>query len=265
MSMKRYVTLFVVLALAVIARTASAAANQGPGTVYPKIGYPTELTRRPITLSEGMGQLTAGFAVNLTTDLVGKPFSIPLAIGYGITSGIELDVFSNVGLCIAGQSNGCAKVFDDVGAELLISLARDTGYQLVAIGGVQAARLSDPSAMQAIAGLGGKLNVEFFSLVATATMNIGINNRDMGNKEFLALVLKPEFQLGPQFAFYGTTGFSGPLSNLSDFIAVPLGVGALYALSQSFDLGAEFTFTNLLGKNGGADFRVGKGYVNLRF
>lgn len=248
-------------ALAAPARTT----EMGPGSIYPKDSYPTELVKRPLTLSESAFQLGFGMNFNLSTDLVGKPVNIPLEVGYGITPGIELDVFSSTGFCITGESNGCLKVFDDIGARGVFSLVRETGFMVVGTVGLEALRLSDPSAMQGQIGVGGKLNVDSFSMVGTLLMGFGLNNRDLGNKEVLAFVLEPQLQLAPQFALYATTGFNSVLDQFSDVIQVPLGVGALFVPSPPFDLGVEFTFANLLGKNGGTDFRSGRVYAQVRF
>ena len=56
----------------------------------------------------------------------------------------------------------------------------------------------------------------------------------------------------------------GPLEHFGDTFQVPVGLGALYSISNKLDVGGQITFPNLAGKDGTADFRAIDLFVNFR-
>ncbi len=273
--------------VAVVAFAASAAEGEGPGSVYPVEEYPTRLVKRPLTLSAGMFEVRLPFQLDLSSGSAGKSvtFNIPASVSYGVTPDIQVDVFTGTGFCLGGDANGCPRLLDDVGARAVASLLRDYAYQLVASAGIDILKISDPSAVAAQVALAGKWSAGFFGLDVRALLNVGLNNRDapvnvrevlappnvgpsgrsLGNKEVLAVAVQPQFQLGRLFAAYAIAGLAGRLDAFGDSFAVPLGAGLMYVANPFIDVGAEFAFDNLAGKNSTADARSGRAFANLRY
>lgn len=231
--------------------------------------YPTALVDRPITLPQGMLELGVAAEVNLSKDQVGKPVNFPLYLAYGFTPNLELKIFSETGLCVTGTENGCAKAFNDLGARLTFAFLKDPNMAIGAFGGV-VLRSFDPMWLALRAGLDSKFKLgSMFALRAELGLQFGINDRDLGNKELLWLMLEPQLQLGSAFAMYLKTGLGGPLDGFSDFVAIPVYLGGLFALSPLVDVGAEIGFPNLLGKHplgdSGADTRDFNVFARIRF
>jgi hypothetical protein len=285
MPKKRFHGLLAVVAGALCGSPAAAAGEQGPGTVYSVEDYPTALVDRPLTLPGGMFQVNLPVKVNLSNGSVGQPVSVPLGVSYGVTPDIQLDGFTTTGFCLSGDTNGCPRLLDDAGARVVASLLRDASYQLVASAGIDILKISDPSAVAAQVGVGAKWGAGFFAANIAAFLNIGLNNRDapvninevlappnihlsnrnLGNKDVLAVSAQPQFQLCRLFAVYFIAGLAGRLDSFSDSFVIPLGAGLIFVPNPYVDMGVEFAFDNLLGKNSNADFRTGRAFASLRF
>ena len=64
------------------------------------------------------------------------------------------------------------------------------------------------------------------------------------------------FDPSPTLGLYLHTGIAGPFDGFADSFNVPIGVGASLRAGAKLTLGADFHFSNLLGKGSSADGRV---------
>lgn len=253
-----------------LATPALAEGSGGAGGLYTKETYPDALNERPLTLPSGAFELTLPVTVNLSQDLFGKPVSIGPSLFYGITDDVTVGIYHPVGLCLTGESNGCAKVYDDVGAAALVSLYRNGNYQLVGQARLQFDRLSDPLFLEGQVGFAGKATFGPAALVGSALFGFGITNRDQGNvKQLIAIELDPQLEIVHGVAVEGRIAFIAPIGDdarpFGDFYAIPVGIGLEVTPIHNLDVGVRFEFPNLLGKGSTADEREGTVFARARF
>jgi hypothetical protein len=246
-------------------------------------GWPTELTRRPLTLGAGMAEVTLPLAIGLSTGSAGKPVSTNPSLYLGVNDRWMVGIRQLVGLCLGGASNGCARVYDDVSLDTVLSLTRSPGLEL-GVGAALNWAPIDPAAFSAEARLILRVSGGPVSLVVAPTLNLGLNDRGSGrvksaptrldlgrtyglvvvepafeNKEWLLLPATAQLQLGPIVAVALGASLDGPLDptfgSYADYFRVPVAAAVVVTPARSVDLGASFTFADLLGKAGTADAR----------
>ncbi len=132
------------LALVALASTPASAEERGAGTRYARESYPYgEIVNQPLTLPASLLRLDLPVNINLTKDEVGKPWFVPASADLGVTDDVQVGVFHDVGLCLAGKANGCAKTYDDFGGRVLVSISRTAEAQLAAEANVLAFNFDD--------------------------------------------------------------------------------------------------------------------------
>lgn len=238
----------------------AAVAGGTAGTVYPKEQYPyAELVKRPLTLSAGLFQLDVPVGINLSKDQVGEPWFITPSIDLGLTDDLTVGLFHPVhGICLAGSSHGCREVYDDLGARATLGLFRDQASQLAVRGSLFAESFSE-DLYNASVGAAYKRTVGNAALVLEADLDIGLNKRDVRpSNELLALAAEGQLQAAEGLAMFARIGFTKPIDEnfafLPDYL-IPVAFGVEYEPAPKLDLGAEFTFDNLLGDENTADER----------
>lgn len=259
------------------AATASASAS------YTKDTWPLAYVDRPVTLAKGMIQIHADFFANLSTDKVFKPFAIAPDIYYGVSDKLTAGLTHGIGLCLAGTDNGCAKVYDDVGLDVLFGLKHDAKMDLAVHAGANAYSL-DAGTYGIHAGVLLKYQMDKLGIYADPGIGIGLTKRDeAGNKETLSIPIMVAYQANANLAPFVRTGIGGfAVASLSasyngganldvdgagfgDTYAIPLGVGAVYAVSNKLDVGAEFDFPGIAGSDlASTDLRYFVVSANLR-
>ena len=262
------------------------------GGMYTKETWPKDIVARPLTLAKGMVEIRGDVFVNLSKELVGKPFAIAPDIYYGVSDKLSIGLTHGLGLCLAGSENGCGEVYNDVGLDVNLSALRDAKMDLALKVGLDlrggGAGPFDPMLLQAHLGAIFKYRIDKIAIYAEPTIGIGITERDGtddgmggtagGNKETIAVPVTLGFQATPElFAFLktGIGGIVGPnpfsgggalLDGFADNYAIPIGVGALFAVSQKLDVGGEFLFPALAGSDiATSDARAINLKVNARF
>lgn len=94
-----------------------------------------------------------------------------------------------------------------------------------------------------------------------------LSDRDLSD-DGLFLPVELQFQLSPPTVLKLLTGINGSLSEFGDTYQVPVGLGLMQNINPSIDVGARFSFDNLLGNNpegvGAADARSLGVLMNLR-
>lgn len=258
------------LSLSLCAAAAAQGTRYGRGESYTKDSWPEELVKRPLTLAEGLGQLDVPVIFNLSSDQVGKPVFVPLRLAYGVTSTATLAITHETGLCLTGTSNGCAKVYNDVGLEGLFSVVPRGPFQVALAAGLQLVSLSDPFAVAGVVGFDSRYGSGPVALRFDPRLSFGLNERDAGNRETLILPVTLQLQATPNVAVSVGSGLIGPLNPLfgtfADLYAIPLLFGVTYTTSR-VDVGASFAFANLhaIGTSSATDARLGQVFASLRF
>ena len=194
--------------------------------------------------------------INLSTDLAGKPISLAPDIYYSVTDKLQLGLLHEgpmgwqakpgLGLCLTGADNGCAKLYDNVGLDLMygvsfgqVHLSTHTSLFMGPF---------DPFTMSLAFGVAGKTHLGTkVALLFDPKIAIALTERDTTNDDAVYIPLELQFQVGKGTTLKLLTGLLGGLSAFGDTYEIPIGFGLLQNLSEHFDLGLRFSFDNLLG------------------
>jgi hypothetical protein len=214
--------------------------------------------------------------VNLSSDLAAQPISLAPDLYYSATDKLQLGLLHQgpmgwqarpgVGLCLTGKDNGCPRVYQNVGFDLMYGLAFGE-YHLSAHGTLFIDHF-DPTTTSLAVGFAGKAHFgERVALFFDPKIAISLNERD-AQDDILYIPLELELQADARTAVKILSGVSGGLSAFGDTYQIPLGVGVMRNLNPHFDLGARFSFDNLLGHEpqgvGRADARSLAVLLNIR-
>lgn len=236
--------------------------------VWTAVTWPTELNEQPLVMSANMFQIHLDAFVNLSDQAAGKPVAFAPDIFYGITDRLTVGLVHNVGLCVTGEMNGCAKVYNDVGLQARFLIKRTFNIELAALGGVEAVSL-DPFALGIRLGALFKYKHGRLAIFVDPSFKIGATHRDGttdpmtmmevgANKETLAIPIRVSFQATNKIAAYARTGLTGAVATspdlnpgarldaFGDTYAIPLGIGAQFGIVPRFDVGLELAFPDLI-------------------
>lgn len=223
--------------------------------------YPQSLTYRPIVLAPGMAQVSGALILNLSSDQALKPWSVAPDLWYGANEKLMVGITHTHhgeprpgdGLCLAGKSNRCLKVYNNLGLDIIYAIGRAFGFR----GGIETPHIAGDSAagdqkgFQFGVNLGflGKLMAGNVAIVLDPHLYAGITDRDNGNKERIYVPIGLQVTFTPAVAGFAQSGVEGPVSGYGSNYRVPLGIGVLLAVGNKLDLGARCDFLNLLGKH----------------
>ncbi len=241
--------------------TVDADASVGMG-VYTKENWPKAVGDRPLTRAKGMIEIEVDVFVNMSKDGVAKPIAIAPDIWYGVSDTLTVGLTHNLGLCLTGTDSGCGKVYNDVGFAGALSVMRDAKMELAVAGGLDLAVI-DPLTLRLNIGADFKYQAGKITIWSYPRIGIGLNKREgalmiPGNTETLSLPVVLGFQATPELNVRLRTGIGGlgigpeagaPLDGFGDGFVIPLGIGALYAVSNKLDVGAEFFFPGIAGSD----------------
>jgi len=284
-----------------LVRAAAAAAlltaTLAPARADPLLGgsresWPTEITRRPLTLAAGMVEVAAPVQLNASKDADWKPVTVNPSITFGLTNEWMIGFRNLVGLCLGGTDNGCPKVYNDASAMTRISVLRGAGLDVAVQGAVDVSPLSDTRIWAADAGVLIRAGGGAVALTVQPTVGFGLNERDtafsrltpiawnfgtydiitadstVGNKEHLSVPATLQLQVGPTLALAAAASVEGPLNpavgSFGDYYRIPVGVGAVLTPLRYLDVGATFTFPRFGGKSDTRDFRQLAAFVAFR-
>lgn len=258
------------------------------GVFFTKLTWPEDFNARPLTLAKGMIEIRGDVFINLSKDAAGEPISIAPDVYYGVSDQLSVGLTHNLGICVTGEEGGCAKVYNDFGLDALYSFKRDAAMELAAHVGLRANTI-DPFALALRAGVSVKYVTGKIGIYADPFLQFGITEREpeaadpgtivFANKEAIAIPVTVSYQATPKLNAFLRTGLSGfnvgtgfgvaPFEDLGDLYAIPLGVGALFAVSNKLDVGAMFNLPLLAGGTAweditGADARTLDILVNYR-
>lgn len=261
--------------------------------------YAIPLVDRSLTLPQGALQIWAPLGVNLSSGSGGKPTFLNPSISYGVSDRLTVGVRHFLGICFNGTDGGCPEFYNDVSFDALYSLIRAGRLEIAAGAALNLAPITDPFAVSGEVRVPIKFGGGALALVLAPSLNFGLNERDIGNlgdssfprkryamsfnagtydiilpaedapnREVVRLPLTVQYQATQQGAFLVGAAVEGPLDppvgSFSDVYRVPVMFGAIYAPARFLDVGAAFTFPDLLGQDGTADDRFLSLFVALR-
>lgn len=246
------------------------------------------------TMPAAKGKITiAGSTavINMSADAVAKPVAFAPAVYYGVSEKLNIGVThdggslpitprpglrlislsipnpldptmtiaitgaAGAGICITGEENGCGKVYDNIGADVVFGLAEGKNT-LSAHGGLDVNSF-DPMLLSLRAGVVGHFAAsDKLAVVYDPRISIGLTERDGGNKEQIDVPVWLWFGVNDKIKAYAHTGIRGPLDGFGDAFVVPVGVGGNFGVNDKMTVGADFHFLNLAGKNSSADGRA---------
>jgi hypothetical protein len=225
------------------------------------------------TLPKGKVLLDAFVEMNLSKDAAFKPVSISPDLWYGVNDDVTIGlVHSGVGatgfleavgnsLCITGSSNGCGHVYNNVGLDGRIRIAKPWAVDV----GLYINSISDPFQLAAKLGIDGRWTWNKVSLELQPSIFLGLTNREpMGtgmvviatNTETLYVPATLSYLVAPKFDLALQAGLVLPFTKTSDTWAIPLSIAARYAVSPKFGLGLAFSFPELIGGTSTAKART---------
>lgn len=195
--------------------------------------------------------------LSLSADHAGEPISLAPDLYYSVTDKLQLGLVHQgplgwqaqpgVGLCLTGENHGCPHVYDNLGFDVMYGVS--FGHVHLSTHGTLFVNSFDPFATGLAVGVTGKAHLaRRFALLFDPKIEIELNQRDdarFDDKLFIPLEL--QYQAGSQTTVKLLTGLSGGLSAFGDTFEIPLGIGVVRNLDKHFDLGARFSFDNLLG------------------
>ena len=205
-----------------------------------------------LALRRGKVVLTVTLEASLSKGSAFEPTSIAPDISYGATDRLTLSLVhsgfattgfrgtAGGGVCVTGEDGGCAKVYNNVGAEALVDLVRGP-LAVAGVAGVHALQL-DPLFLDVKLGMqstyrAGKIAATFFPSVL-----LGVTERDAGNKGGVFLPVSVGAQVAePLFLAVGG-GWAAPLADVGDAWTARLGVIARVRVAPKlFVAGSFFT------------------------
>ncbi len=247
------------LSLSLLATTTTITTAFADDDVAPVSEAPDGLVavQRGIQGPKGMFSARITLAMNLSADQAGKPISLVPDLFYSISDKLQLGLIHDgpmrwqsrpgLGLCLTGKDSGCANVYDNVGLDVMYGLAFAAPLHLSAHATFYVTSFDASTTMLAI-GAAGKFHFsDTASLFFDPQLGFALSDRDVID-DGLFLPLELQLQIDAPTTVKLLTGMSGSLSALGDTLQVPVGVGAVRNLNETFDLGLRFSFDNLLGK-----------------
>jgi len=214
--------------------------------------------------------------INLSDGAVGKPVSIMPDLYYSVSDKLQLGLTHSgpmgwqtqpgLGLCVTGKDNGCPNVYDNIGGDVMYGLV--FGDTHLSLHGSLFFNSFDLSSTSVALGVTGKAHfTDKVALLFDPKIAIEVNDRDVFD-DVVYVPLELELQVAPKTQLKLLTGILGGISHFGDTYQVPVGVGIVQNLNKHFDLGARFSFDNLLGKQpgdaGAADTRSVAVLLNIR-
>jgi len=247
--------------------------------VTPISGAPDGLVAvsRGLQGPKGLLSVRVAVAMNLSSDLVGKPISIAPDIYYSLSDKLQIGLIHTgpmhwqtkpgAGLCVTGKDNGCPNVYDNVGFDAMYGLIYSDKLHLSAHATFYVLSI-DQSFTAVGLGLAGKYHFnDKVSLFFDPQVLPVLSDRDLLD-DGLFVPLEVQLQAAEPTTVKLLTGINGSLQAFGDTYEVPVGIGIVQNISESLDVGVRFSFDNLLGKVpdgvGRADQRSLAALVTLR-
>ena len=168
--------------------------------------------------------------------------------------GVPVPMVSGVGVCVSGTDGGCAKVYNNISIDALFSVKAEK-FSLAAHPALDISSFDPFTLSLRIGALGRYMANDKISVAFDPRVKIGITERDF-NKEAIDVPVWVWYQVNEKMGVALNTGISGPLDGFGDAFFVPVGFNFSMQVNAQLGVGADFSFLNLIGKNGDADGRM---------
>jgi hypothetical protein len=279
-------------AIAAALLAAVAPARAGESLADRKNAWPSEMTRRPLTLPKAMLELWLPVQLNASNGAEWKPVTLNPSLAVGITDRWMIGVRHIVGACLGGSKNGCPTRYDDVGAYTRLSLSRSARLELAIQGGVDWVHVPEPTNWAGWGGVVLRGGAGLLALTAAPSVSFGLKDRDsipsraqpiawnagsydlvtseqtFDNREHLSTPVTLQLQIGAALAVEVGASLEGPInpatSSFSSEYRVPAGAAVILTPLKSLDLGAAYTMPELGGNHGTTDVRYLSLFLALR-
>jgi hypothetical protein len=224
-----------------------------------------------LNLPKGKVVINAFLSIDLSKGLVGKPISLSPDVWYGVTDDLTIGlVHSTVGttgllynfgnsLCLSGKSDGCANVYQNVGADvryrLMAPLSLDAGLLV---------RDTNPFEVAIKIGASGRWHFGKAAVELQPNVAIGLNKRSAtmtsaGNSDILTVPVTGSYEVADKLELALQLGLSLPFEHTGDTYAFEAALGARYQVNHHLGLGLTFALPALASGSSGLkafDFRT---------
>jgi hypothetical protein len=214
-----------------------------------------------LTLPKGRWLLGVTAELNLSADQVGKPFSLGPDVWYGetdhLTVGLVHTAAARTGfasgygssLCLSGQSNGCAHVYDNVG--LVARYEPSHGALAWAFDGGVLAQSFDPFQLALKLGATAHWQAGAAAIEAAPALFVGVTNREpvggKANLDAIELPITCFYGFAPRLTGSLQSGVALPLQHTGAAWAIPLSLGAHVLATDKLRVSLAFSLTHLVG------------------
>ena len=250
--------------LLTLGATAHAAVEAGSDDVPPVSGQAMGkvAVRRGVQGPGGLFTARLLLLINASKDNFGQPTSLAPDLFYSVSDTVQIGLLHTgpmgwqsrpgFGLCLTGTSDGCPKVYNNVGFDFMYGLLFGDFHlslhsSLFLLFVPEPTLPTGPTEVMWTIGLTGKFHfTDVVALYFDPKVGVVLSHRDL-YKEQLFIPVELQFQVGAAVSLKVLSGVSGQLSDLGDTYQVPLGLGLVGNVSRHIDLGLRFSFDNLLG------------------
>lgn len=241
-----------------------AASEAAPTDAAPTDAAPTPppaASPASMTLKQGGLVVAVNLEVNMSAERVAKPLSIAPDISYGVSDDLTVALVHSTyaatgfrakaggALCLTGKDNGCAGVYDNVGAEGWYALGR--GQLAIAAGGGFHALSLDAGFYDVKLGAKLKYTAGKLAVVSMPSVFVGLTKRKVNdvalNKDSLWIPIQVTYKVTAPITVGVGSGIKGTLQGFGDAWQVPLGVSGTYTVNKQLTVGASWTFGALVG------------------
>ena len=244
--------------LLTLAATAHAEVEAGSDNVGAVSGQPMGrvAVRRGVQAPGGLFTARLLLLINASKDNFGKPTSLAPDLFYSVSDTVQIGLLHTgpmgwqsrpgSGLCLTGTSDGCPKVYNNIGFDFMYGLLFGD-FHLSLHSSLFLLFVPEPTGVMWTIGLTGKFHfTNAVALFFDPQVGVMLSHRDL-YKEQLFIPVELQFQTTAAVSLKVLSGVSGQLSELGDTFQVPLGLGLVGNVSSHVDLGLRFSFDNLLG------------------
>lgn len=217
-----------------------------------------------MTLPSGRVLSALTFETNMSKDSELAPSSVAPDISVGVNDAVTLSIIhsgsaltgfrggAGAGVCVTGPDDGCARKYAGGGLEAVFSHLRGT-FALAST----VALIESSAPWRSDLKLGLKLRAGGRAYVLSApSVWVALDRRNdevTPHEDQLFVPIGLWFKATPSLSGAVGTGLKGPLGDLGQRFAIPLGVVAQYALDPQWTVGASLVFGKVIGGDGVAN------------
>jgi hypothetical protein len=200
-------------------------------------------------------ELDASLDIQAATHLLFAPTTLAPDAWYGVTDRLTVGWVTSAhalsrvepggGLCLTGSAHGCHRLYDNIGIDTLYRL-QDGAFEIAARARF-VVRSFDPMKPSVRPGVWLRWHRGAWAIEADPHVQIGLANRDQGNRDQMSLPLWLRLQLGCHARGWLFTGARGEVIDFGEKYEIPLALGFAARVAPGVEVGAEAGFPAALG------------------